>query len=319
MQLSWIDGLFFFVFAYFFLKGWTQGFVYLSASVFSFLVSLYIALRYAVPVSAFITYRFHVDALWASVLSYFLVAFITEAIVSEILSRMISGRGGVSFINRLLGGFVSAGGGLILLTLSFFLLLLIPLRADIKEYIRDSTVATVALSMLDRYGGPLPRVLDESAKNLTRFMTIEPKSDERIPLNIAAEKDKLTVDPQSEAAMLEEVNKERESRGIAPVKLSLGIQEVARLYSKTMLSERFFAHTDLEGKNVGDRLRDSGIHFLIAGENLAYAPDVIIAHQGLMESEGHKKNILDPEFTRIGVGVVDAGIWGKMFTQIFAD
>jgi uncharacterized protein YkwD len=38
-----------------------------------------------------------------------------------------------------------------------------------------------------------------------------------------------------------------------------------------------------------------------------------------MNSEGHRKNILDPEFKRLGIGVIDNGVYGKMFVQIFTD
>ena len=52
---------------------------------------------------------------------------------------------------------------------------------------------------------------------------------------------------------------------------------------------------------------------------MALAPNVDRAHTGLMNSEGHKRNILDPAFGKIGIGVVDGGVYGKMFTQVFTE
>lgn len=52
---------------------------------------------------------------------------------------------------------------------------------------------------------------------------------------------------------------------------------------------------------------------------MAYAPDTQTAHTGLMDSEGHKRNILEAEFGRVGIGVIDAGVQGMMFVQVFAD
>jgi uncharacterized protein YkwD len=66
-------------------------------------------------------------------------------------------------------------------------------------------------------------------------------------------------------------------------------------------------------------MTESGVQYMLAGENLAYAPTVEIAHKGLMNSPGHRENILRPEFGRIGIGVIDGGIYGKMFTQNFGD
>ena len=54
-------------------------------------------------------------------------------------------------------------------------------------------------------------------------------------------------------------------------------------------------------------------------ENLALAPNVDIAHKGLMNSPGHRANILSPSFGRVGIGVIDGGGYGKMFAQEFAD
>ena len=52
---------------------------------------------------------------------------------------------------------------------------------------------------------------------------------------------------------------------------------------------------------------------------MAYAPNLNLAHNGLMNSPGHKANILADDFAEIGIGVMDAGVWGKMFVQEFAD
>ncbi len=68
-----------------------------------------------------------------------------------------------------------------------------------------------------------------------------------------------------------------------------------------------------------DRLDKQSIPYLIMGENLAYAPTESIAHTGLMNSPGHRANILSPEFGQVGLGVIDAGIYGKMFVQEFTN
>ena len=67
------------------------------------------------------------------------------------------------------------------------------------------------------------------------------------------------------------------------------------------------------------RLLDADVDFILAGENLAFAPSLDLAHDGLMQSQGHRENILAEEFSRIGIGVIDGGSYGKMFVQVFAD
>jgi len=80
-----------------------------------------------------------------------------------------------------------------------------------------------------------------------------------------------------------------------------------------------FGHVSPDGEDVGDRLEKDGIKYAIAGENLALAPTVTTAQNGLMNSEGHRANILEPKFKKVGIGVIDNGVYGKMFVQVFTD
>ena len=91
----------------------------------------------------------------------------------------------------------------------------------------------------------------------------------------------------------------------------------AREHSAEMFSLRYFGHISPVSGSPFDRLEAAGIAYSRAGENLAYAQSVAVAHRGLMQSEGHRENILRPEFTRIGIGVISAGPYGRMFTQMF--
>jgi uncharacterized protein YkwD len=66
-------------------------------------------------------------------------------------------------------------------------------------------------------------------------------------------------------------------------------------------------------------MREDGVRFRTAGENLALAPTLDIAHNGLMNSPGHRANILRPQFGRLGIGILDGGRAGLMVTQKFRD
>jgi uncharacterized protein YkwD len=86
-----------------------------------------------------------------------------------------------------------------------------------------------------------------------------------------------------------------------------------------MLKKGYFSHISLNYKTPFDRIKEAGINYKTAGENLAFAQSVKIAHTGLMNSPGHKANILNPKFGKIGIGILDAGIHGIMVTQNFKD
>ena len=80
---------------------------------------------------------------------------------------------------------------------------------------------------------------------------------------------------------------------------------------------KYFGHESPVAGSPFDRLKAAGITYARAGENLAYAQSVAVAHRALMDSPGHRENILRPEFTRIGIGVISAGAYGRMVTQLF--
>jgi uncharacterized protein YkwD len=64
-------------------------------------------------------------------------------------------------------------------------------------------------------------------------------------------------------------------------------------------------------------MREANVRFVTAGGNLALAPTVQIAHTGLMNSPGHRANILRKDFGRVGIGIMDGGIRGLMVSQEF--
>ena len=117
--------------------------------------------------------------------------------------------------------------------------------------------------------------------------------------------------------MLELVNQERASRGLKPLEPDPEMTEVARRHSADMFRRGYFSHYTPEGKDPFERMRESDVRFRTAGENLALAPTLRQAHTGLMNSPGHRANILRPQFGRVGIGILDGGRRGLMVTQKF--
>jgi len=97
------------------------------------------------------------------------------------------------------------------------------------------------------------------------------------------------------------------------------LQPVGRAHAADMLKRGYFSHYTPEGLSPFDRMEQAGITYLYAGENLAFSPNVTLAMQGLMNSPGHRENILSEHFGRVGIGVLDAGVYGEMFVQEFRD
>lgn len=105
------------------------------------------------------------------------------------------------------------------------------------------------------------------------------------------------------------VNEERIARGLRPLVWHDGLAELAREWSEEMIATGY--------RHSPDSFRElSDLHGI--GENILMGPlDTGEAHVGWMESDGHRQNILTPEYTAIGIGVVcrkDGRIWA---TQMF--
>ena len=129
----------------------------------------------------------------------------------------------------------------------------------------------------------------------------------------------LAISVDDEAAMLALVNEERSAAGLSVLVPDAELSAVARLHGIEMFKEGYFSHQSPTTGSPFDRLDAHGIHYLMAGENLALAPHVEQAHDGLMNSPGHRANILEPGYRRVGIGAVESELHGTMYVQMFAN
>ena len=99
-------------------------------------------------------------------------------------------------------------------------------------------------------------------------------------------------------------NAARVHHNVPPVQWESTIRGTAYKHSLDMAEHKYFNHTNLSGQSPFDRMSLDGIDYSVAGENLAYGQSSsIFAHEGLMNSMGHRKNLLKIDFTLLGVGV----------------
>ncbi len=322
MSFNWIDWVIVLVAFYYLWQGWEQGLIYLLSNLASFLGSLWLAIKFHAPVGAFLGEKFGITPVWTDVLGYLIVGFLGEVVIIEALNTLIAKLPRKllsSQANQWLGAVVSLFNSLLVMAFILLVVLALPLRGTIKRDINSSLIGKRLVVYAEKYGGQVKSALNEAARQATKFLTIAPNSTERINLDVRPQASELTTDAASENRLVELVNQERARAGVGPLRVDAKMTEVARAHSRDMFVRHYFAHVDPDGRSGGDRLEAAGVDFSVAAENLAYAPDVTSAHQGLMESPGHRKNILDPEFHRVGIGVVSGGIYGEMFTQEFAD
>lgn len=124
----------------------------------------------------------------------------------------------------------------------------------------------------------------------------------------------LTAEEQQ---MVNLVNQERTSRGLKALTVDMNLVKTARMKSNDMIAKNYFAHQSPTYGSPFDLMKSQGITYKYAGENLAGAGSVQSAHTNLMNSPGHKANILNTNYTHIGIGIANGGPYKMMFTQHF--
>jgi uncharacterized protein YkwD len=111
------------------------------------------------------------------------------------------------------------------------------------------------------------------------------------------------------------VNQERAALGEAPLKLDVALSNVSQAFSEDMVQRNYFSHIAPDGMGPADRLKAGHISYQTWGENIAYyyktPADVMRAW---MNSAGHKANILNKKFGKIGIGWYQ-NYWVQDFTN----
>lgn len=235
----------------------------------------------------------------------------------------------LSIWNKIFGIMTSFVRGSIFIALIVLFVIVMPVSEKIKNIVSDSAIGSRMISQGGYFDGLIKRTFGDSADNMVTFLTINPfekevsvnnrilKPNEEIDLGYKTTD--IKVDNESESRMFEFVNKERIQIGLPKLIVDEKLQKLARKHAKDMFARGYFSHVTPDKVNPFERMTDAGIDDLTAGENLALAPTVDLAHSGLMDSPGHRANILEPRFGHMGIGVIDGGVYGKMFVQEFKD
>lgn len=114
-------------------------------------------------------------------------------------------------------------------------------------------------------------------------------------------------------------NNERSKNGLNPLQWDDSLAALAKTHCEDMINRNFFSHNNPDGETPFDRMKKAGISYWAAGENIAagqYSPEAVV--ESWMNSEGHRKNILNPDFKCLGVSVIKGGEYGIYWAQEFA-
>lgn len=301
------------------LNAWRRGFILSSLDLLGWILSLVAALRFYQPVARWLGARVDLwSEVWDQPFAFILIAAsvgVAVHLVSYLFLRRLPEDVHERSLNRLFGLIPGLANGLITAAIVAALLLSVPLHEGLSERARSSALVNRLAVYTERLENALHPVFGDAIARTLNLLTVQPDSDERVTLPFTVPVSRPR--PDLEAEMLRMVNTERIAAGLGALAADPELTEVARSHSADMFARGYFAHDTPEGRDPFDRIRAADVRFLTAGENLALARTVQIAHTGLMNSPGHRANILRPQFGRVGIGIMDGGMRGVMVTQNF--
>jgi uncharacterized protein YkwD len=121
----------------------------------------------------------------------------------------------------------------------------------------------------------------------------------------------------AETQMISLINQERAKAGLKGLIIDDSLVKLAKEKSMDMVSYNYFGHISNRLGTLYDQLQRNQIVYQFAAENLAGAASIQKAQRYFLTSPYHRCNILNPRFTKVGVGVVRGGPFGSMITQLF--
>lgn len=300
--------------------GIRAGFVATLYGLITWIVAIPVALLLQGPLGALIA-RIGLAAPVARTLGFVLVLLLVEGAfaavgaiaVAPFVKRVHTDRV-LGPADRALGVIPSMLRTLVIAAVALAAALVLPVGNDVRAAIDGSRIGQVLVEQVAAAQPALGALAgqDEGAPLFVTKLGADQSQKLELPDTL-----RLVPDPDAEAEMLRLLNAERTSRGLAALELDPRLVPIARQHSEEMFRLKYFGHQSPVSGSPFDRIAAAKIGYSRAGENLAYAQSVAVAHRGLMDSEGHRENILRSEFTRVGIGVVSAGSYGRMFTQLF--
>ena len=320
-----IDFLLGLYFAGLFLRGWVRGLAREAMDLVGLIAGIALAFRFSGLVGDWLADWLGISpemGRLAGGIIIFMLIGIGAAIGARFLQRVFT-MPGLVLSNRLFGGSLALAWALFVAILVLSLLVVVPLPAAVGERIEESNVASALTDpesfpqrMFHAVAGD--RVL-EALLNLDELVGQEKvilEGDETLAIPPAQRGD---LRPNANAAdeIFELVNRTRVEAGLDPLAWSAPLAVVSEEHATDMYVSGFFSHTSPTTGSVADRMAAAGIPFRLVGENLALAATARTVHDGLMESPGHRANILGTEFTRVGIGVI-RGPLGLMVVQVFS-
>lgn len=295
-----------------FLSGYFMGFIRLGNRIITMAIAATVSLFTYTFLSDLFEY-WNMAAEWAPVAAFLLIFFIIYTTVHLLSGRFLSipPEHHRNLMNRILGGLGSTMiAGIVIVALAR-LTGAVTIPENINLAFERAGINAFIDDRLDKYAknerSPLKIVAPGAKETDEHFIALSFSTTE------------YTIRPDLEQEMLRLINAERAMAGEGPLKMDADLTRLARDYSADMFTRGYFSHNTPEGVDPFQRMKKASIKYRYAGENLALAPTLMRAHTGLMNSPGHRANILQKAYKKVGIGILANKKYGLMISQEFKD
>jgi uncharacterized protein YkwD len=307
-------------------NGYRAGFLIEVAGLARIVVGVVAAARFFSLPATWLGANTGLPPVLANLISFIAIFALTQIVLTFVYAvtvypavRLLHAIPGLGGIDRLLGIVPAALQALFWAAFALSAVLLLPISPPLQTAITNSRLGNALVVDLSRYEPRLQALLGNATRNTLLYITPPATATEgtvqlHFPANLH-----LTTDAAAEQTMLDYVNQQRTQRGLAALRLDPTLTAIARTHNADMFQRSYFSHNTPDGHTPFDRMQAAGITYTSAGENIAYAPNVTIADTGLMNSPEHRANILRPQFSRVGIGILSGGLFEEMYTQDFAN
>lgn len=318
-QINWIDTVVYLTLAIYAIQGLRRGFAKCMPELVSFIAALFLAIKLYGASSYILQAYFFIPKNFSNALGFFVIWALSLWILILALRRIFEN---ILFfigkpIDRILGVFPSIGNGLITLGVIFTLVVSLPIASPARKEILSGKISGFLVKKIASYENIFSDAFAGAFGEFLSFFTVQTGETKFVELGYKVENP--VINEAAEDEMLEMIDIERKKAGADSLEKDESLRDVARRHSEDMLHRGYFSHITPEGKTLADRLKEGNVKYIVSGENLALAPDAKTAMEGLMQSPGHKKNMLSDNYGRIGIGAMDGGEYGIIFTQNFSD
>ncbi len=320
-MIDFILGLYFASLA---VRGWIRGFVREVMDLLGLVIGILAGIRFSEAAGRFIESWSGIGPGTARVVGGIVIMIgvgLALALVANWLGKVMR-LPGLNLTNRLGGGALAFGWGWMLATILISVASVVPLPDEWQAQFDESTLVSI---LIDE-----EQPAQQAIRGVTGDRTLQAALNfeqllggERVVLDPEAsyaidpvDSEEVERDRAAEQELFELVNRARLEAGLDVLDWHERLSDVAEEYARRMATEGFFSHVAPDGSTLGSRVAEGGVPYRIVGENLALAVTVPIAHDGLMESPGHRANILHEEFSSVGIGIVETP-YGLIAVQVF--